>query len=55
MLDALAPLSGILELPATGADEVHAVSSALIASTVVDTPTARAGIQDNAGGFMFML
>ena len=55
MLDELALLSGILELLATGADEVHAASSALTAITAASTPTARTGIQDNAGGFIFML
>ncbi|MEK7206993.1 MAG: hypothetical protein AAB134_03830 [Pseudomonadota bacterium] len=48
MLDELALRSGIFELPATGADEVHAASSVLIAS-------AHTGIQDNVRVFMFML
>jgi hypothetical protein len=51
MLDELALRSGILELLVTGADAVHAASSALIASV----PTTRTGIQDNAGSFIFML
>jgi len=55
MLDELALRSGILELLATGADAVHAASSALTTNTIAGTPMPRAGVQGNAGVFMFML